>query len=244
MALPRLHGGLARPASFRKRTPVLLGRRGKSATYVRVTRPWRCIRPAISNCGPVICSIMASIRPFIRKSSRVTITPETFADDNRSVSDVPLGRRSQATQSNRALGSRTKYKDLLVFGPHGVIDNQLRFANEPARHKVLDMIGDLFLLGHGYMRPPGRVSLWPPARILNWSRRWPKQMCQVLPRHKASGVEWNCRVQSSGPRRRNWSSQRSVRPRSTLDAPGLLKGIRELLHDALADGSHRRGASG
>ncbi len=37
--------------------------------------------------------------------------------------------------------------DLLVFGPCGPIDNRLRFANEPARHKVLDMVGDLSLLG-------------------------------------------------------------------------------------------------
>jgi UDP-3-O-acyl-N-acetylglucosamine deacetylase len=36
---------------------------------------------------------------------------------------------------------------LLVFGPHGPIGNRLRYANEPARHKVLDLIGDLSLLG-------------------------------------------------------------------------------------------------
>ncbi len=48
----------------------------------------------------------------------------------------------------QGLGAHTEYKDLLVFGPRGPIDNRLRFANEPARHKVLDMIGDLFLLGH------------------------------------------------------------------------------------------------
>jgi UDP-3-O-acyl N-acetylglucosamine deacetylase len=47
----------------------------------------------------------------------------------------------------QGLGSRTTTADLLVFGPRGPIDNALRFANEPARHKVLDMIGDLSLLG-------------------------------------------------------------------------------------------------
>ena len=34
-----------------------------------------------------------------------------------------------------------------MFGRHGPIDNRLRYANEPARHKVLDLIGDLSLLG-------------------------------------------------------------------------------------------------
>jgi len=47
----------------------------------------------------------------------------------------------------QGLGVRTTTADLLVFGPQGPIDNRLRFANEPARHKVLDMIGDLSLLG-------------------------------------------------------------------------------------------------
>lgn len=47
----------------------------------------------------------------------------------------------------QGLGSRTTSQDLVIFGPKGPIDNQLRFANEPARHKVLDMVGDLALLG-------------------------------------------------------------------------------------------------
>lgn len=38
-------------------------------------------------------------------------------------------------------------KDLLVIGPNGPIDNTFRFPNEPARHKLLDMLGDLSLAG-------------------------------------------------------------------------------------------------
>jgi UDP-3-O-[3-hydroxymyristoyl] N-acetylglucosamine deacetylase len=37
--------------------------------------------------------------------------------------------------------------DVLVFGPRGPINNRLRCADEPARHKVLDMLGDLALCG-------------------------------------------------------------------------------------------------
>ncbi len=47
----------------------------------------------------------------------------------------------------QGLGSRTKVSDLLVFGRHGPIDNKTRFGNEPARHKILDIVGDLSLLG-------------------------------------------------------------------------------------------------
>jgi UDP-3-O-acyl-N-acetylglucosamine deacetylase len=38
-------------------------------------------------------------------------------------------------------------RDMLVIGAGGPIDNALRFANEPARHKLLDLIGDLALVG-------------------------------------------------------------------------------------------------
>jgi UDP-3-O-acyl N-acetylglucosamine deacetylase len=37
--------------------------------------------------------------------------------------------------------------DLLVFGPAGPIDNPLRWPDECARHKVLDVVGDLSLAG-------------------------------------------------------------------------------------------------
>jgi len=47
----------------------------------------------------------------------------------------------------QGLGTRTSFEDLLVFGPGGVMDNRLRFGDEPARHKVLDILGDLALTG-------------------------------------------------------------------------------------------------
>jgi len=45
----------------------------------------------------------------------------------------------------RGLGRRASVKDLLVYGPDGPIDNALRFSDECARHKSLDMMGDLAL---------------------------------------------------------------------------------------------------
>ena len=43
------------------------------------------------------------------------------------------------------LCQRVTYKNVLVFGENGPIDNTLHFANECARHKVLDMLGDFAL---------------------------------------------------------------------------------------------------
>ncbi|MFO0895308.1 MAG: UDP-3-O-acyl-N-acetylglucosamine deacetylase [Phycisphaerales bacterium] len=38
-------------------------------------------------------------------------------------------------------------RDVLVIGDDGPIDNAYRYDNEPVRHKVLDVLGDLYLVG-------------------------------------------------------------------------------------------------
>lgn len=54
----------------------------------------------------------------------------------------------EATQmQSLGLFARFTTRDLLVVGEHGPIDNAWRFPDEPARHKLLDLIGDLTLLG-------------------------------------------------------------------------------------------------
>jgi len=45
------------------------------------------------------------------------------------------------------LGKGATYDNTLVVGSSGVIKNKVRFHDEFARHKVLDFIGDLYLLG-------------------------------------------------------------------------------------------------
>ena len=45
------------------------------------------------------------------------------------------------------LGQGATLENTLVIGDEGVIDNTLRFADEFARHKILDLLGDLYLLG-------------------------------------------------------------------------------------------------
>jgi UDP-3-O-acyl-N-acetylglucosamine deacetylase len=75
------------------------------------------------------------------------ITPERFAADVADCRTFLL--EAEADELRRqGLGARTTAADLLVFGARGPIDNRLRHANEPARHKVLDVLGDLSLCGH------------------------------------------------------------------------------------------------
>ena len=47
----------------------------------------------------------------------------------------------------QGLGKGANYENTLVVGEQGVIQNRLRFDDEFVRHKVLDLIGDLSLLG-------------------------------------------------------------------------------------------------
>jgi UDP-3-O-[3-hydroxymyristoyl] N-acetylglucosamine deacetylase/3-hydroxyacyl-[acyl-carrier-protein] dehydratase len=47
----------------------------------------------------------------------------------------------------RGIGKHLSPKELLVISDKGPIDNAFRFADECARHKLLDMLGDLYLVG-------------------------------------------------------------------------------------------------
>lgn len=47
----------------------------------------------------------------------------------------------------RGLGRGANYQNTLVVGKDSVKENKVRFPDEFARHKVLDFIGDLYLLG-------------------------------------------------------------------------------------------------
>ncbi len=84
--------------------------------------------------------------PIGRQVHTAVVTPGEFAESIAPCRTFIL--ESEAEELRRqGLGSRTTPADLLVFGPRGPIANRLRYANEPARHKVLDVIGDLSLLG-------------------------------------------------------------------------------------------------
>lgn len=74
------------------------------------------------------------------------ITPTLFSHEIAKCRTFLL--EAEAEQLRRqGIGANVTPADLLVFGPRGPIDNTLRYANEPARHKVLDVVGDLSLVG-------------------------------------------------------------------------------------------------
>jgi len=64
----------------------------------------------------------------------------------------------------RGIGKHLKPSDVLVIAPNGPIDNAFRFPDECARHKALDILGDLYLVG----RPlRGRIVACKSGHTLN-----------------------------------------------------------------------------
>jgi UDP-3-O-acyl N-acetylglucosamine deacetylase len=85
--------------------------------------------------------------PIAQQRHTHEITPELFLHGLADCRTFLL--EEEAVQFRRmGWGTRVTENDLLIFGPHGPQGNRLRFADEPARHKILDIVGDLALVGH------------------------------------------------------------------------------------------------
>lgn len=84
--------------------------------------------------------------PLGRQLYHATITPETFARDIAPARTFVTAAEAEHLRA-QGLGTHLTYKDILVIGPNGPVENELRFADECVRHKVLDLVGDLMLLG-------------------------------------------------------------------------------------------------
>lgn len=84
--------------------------------------------------------------PLPAQTYSLSITPETFVNEICFARTFVL-ESEVAALKNLGYGTRTTYQDLLVFGSEGVIDNSMHVADECARHKILDCIGDFALLG-------------------------------------------------------------------------------------------------
>jgi UDP-3-O-[3-hydroxymyristoyl] N-acetylglucosamine deacetylase / 3-hydroxyacyl-[acyl-carrier-protein] dehydratase len=81
-----------------------------------------------------------------RQSFFLDVVPESFRNE-LSASRTFLLEAEVEGLRKAGIGSRTTERDLLIFGPEGVIGNELRFRDECARHKTLDLLGDLALVG-------------------------------------------------------------------------------------------------
>lgn len=84
--------------------------------------------------------------PIPPQTFRSTLTTELFARAFAPARTfVTAGQAERLKQ--QGVGRHVTPRDLLIFDSHGLVGNSLRFDNECARHKALDLIGDLALCG-------------------------------------------------------------------------------------------------
>ena len=91
--------------------------------------------------------------PIPPQSYCLGLSPESFREEIAASRTFLLQAEAAALRA-AGIGSRTTEADVLLFGRDGVIGNELRFPDECVRHKILDMVGDLALLGtdlHGFV---------------------------------------------------------------------------------------------
>jgi UDP-3-O-acyl N-acetylglucosamine deacetylase len=84
--------------------------------------------------------------PIPRQVFTLEVRPENFVREVALCRTFLTDAEAHALRS-QGVGRHLTAAEVLVFGDRGPIENRLRFADEPARHKVLDMIGDLALCG-------------------------------------------------------------------------------------------------
>jgi len=91
------------------------------------------------------------------------VTPESFEKNLAPARTFLLEAEAKQFQA-RGLGRHLGPRDILVINSDGPIKNSFRFDNECARHKIVDLIGDLALVGRAVS---GRVVAYKSGHALN-----------------------------------------------------------------------------
>jgi UDP-3-O-[3-hydroxymyristoyl] N-acetylglucosamine deacetylase len=86
--------------------------------------------------------------PLLRHQSRtMRVTQESFIEDIAPARTFTfLKEVEMLRQQGLALGG--SLENAVVVGDTGILNNALRFEDEFVRHKILDVIGDMALVGH------------------------------------------------------------------------------------------------
>ena len=81
-----------------------------------------------------------------RQTQAWSSASNTYSTDLAPARTFSLQEEAEALQS-QGMCTHLSPSEMLVIGDDGPIDNEYRFDNEPVRHKILDIVGDLYLSG-------------------------------------------------------------------------------------------------
>jgi len=99
-----------------------------------------------------------------RQFKAFNLEDEDYANEIAPARTFVLEMEAKALQE-RGIGAHLTEEEVLVIGAGGPLgSNKLRFADEPVRHKIVDLIGDLYLLGAPIQ---GRIIAYKSGHALN-----------------------------------------------------------------------------
>ncbi len=91
------------------------------------------------------------------------LTPESFERHLAPARTFLLEAEAKQFQA-RGMGAHISPRDILIINSDGPIKNSYRFPNECVRHKIVDLIGDLALVGRAIK---GRIVAYKSGHALN-----------------------------------------------------------------------------
>ncbi len=112
------------------------------------------------------------------------VTAESFEKNLASARTFVLEAEAKQFQA-RGIGAHLGPRDILVINSDGPIKNSYRFPNECVRHKIVDLLGDLALVGRAVK---GRIVAYKSGHSLN----------QQLVRKLYEAAQQQERIQKSG----------------------------------------------
>jgi UDP-3-O-[3-hydroxymyristoyl] N-acetylglucosamine deacetylase/3-hydroxyacyl-[acyl-carrier-protein] dehydratase len=152
MEVPEGHDGSAAPIARALMSAGIVDQH-KPVRHIKVTRPVRWSEgqvelSAVPDQGFRLTFTIEYDHPLIGVQTRsLDITPESFLAEIAPARTFVLERDLEALrQAGWIKGGRLE--SAIVVGKDGILnDEPLRFPDEFVRHKILDLLGDLFILG-------------------------------------------------------------------------------------------------
>ncbi|MHC4208166.1 MAG: UDP-3-O-acyl-N-acetylglucosamine deacetylase [Planctomycetota bacterium] len=142
-------------------------------------RVFRITEPILVEEGDAMIAALPSQEDELRviydldygsNSHRIKRQVQTYASSNGDYqNDLARARTYSLKEEAQALWDRGMCRhltpqDVLVIGDDGPIDNEYRYDDEPVRHKIVDLLGDLYLVG---CEVHGRLLAYKSGHELN-----------------------------------------------------------------------------
>jgi UDP-3-O-[3-hydroxymyristoyl] N-acetylglucosamine deacetylase/3-hydroxyacyl-[acyl-carrier-protein] dehydratase len=115
----------------------------------------------------------------------VELNPDLFKTELASARTFCLADEADELL-RQGIGKGANYSNTLVVGKDGIVKNKLRFEDEFIRHKILDLLGDLYLLGQFIH---GRIIALRSGHSLNL--KLVKRISQQRQRYALGGIGIN-----------------------------------------------------